>query len=193
MNPEIAEQLLYESEATLRLVDSLLDELRAAEPAFDAGTTGMHRLQLRPELSLEDFSDLPDRLATAAAQARALLEALARSRNVLERTSLEKLPRDREEYHEAPSAVEVRGGLERALLLVDRLDAERGAAPVQQLLRDEILDMLEGVRAQEVTEQQLSYAASVLRDTELQLSTLVQRLSPPRTEAIPFPGGWTNS
>ena len=50
MNPRIAEQLLYESEATLRLVDTLLDELQVREP----------RLRL---LQIDDLTGLlaPDR------------------------------------------------------------------------------------------------------------------------------------
>lgn len=193
MNPEIAEQLLYESEATLRLVDSLLDELQDAEPLLPEGSPGLHALQLEAALALEEISDLPDLLAAAAAQARAVLEALAQSRSVLERTALEKVPSGLDEERESPSAIEIRGGLERSLLLVDRIDAEGGASPVQQLLREEILDMIAGVRAQEITEQQLSYASSVLRDTESQLSVLLQRLSPRRSEVIPFPTTWAKS
>src|SRR5690606_26491869 len=137
------------------------------------------------------FSELPELLTAAASQARAVLEALAQSRGVLDRTSLAKLPSGRDEHLDTPSAIEVRGGLERALLLIDRLDAENGPSPVQQLLREEILDMLQGVRAQEITEQQLNYASSVLRDTELQLSTLVQRLAP-TSEARRLGKGWSS-
>jgi hypothetical protein len=193
MKQEIAEQLLFESEATLRLVDSLLDELREVEPNRQTGQLGMHALQLAEEHDPEELADLTDLLAAAADQARAVLTALARSRGVLEKTFLEKLPHGQEEHREAPSAVEVRGGLERALLLVDRLEAEDGSTPVQRLLREEILEMLDGVRAQEITEQQLSYASSVLRETESQLSALVQRLSPPRAEVIAFPAGRLHS
>lgn len=189
MKQEIAEQLLFESEATLRLVDSLLDELQELQPHLHDGHVGMHALQLDDEQVEPEEGDFPDRLSSAAGQARALLNALARSRSVLERTSLEKLPGGLDEARETPSAVEVRGGLERALLLVDRLEAESGGSAVQRLLRDEILEMIGGVRAQEITEQQLSYASSVLRETETQLSALVQRLVPPRADVIPFPLG----
>lgn len=192
MKPEIAEQLLYESEATLRLVDALLDELDHDEPILQDGHVGMHALQLDGD-PLRTDAPVPDALEQAATQARAVLGALARSRGVLERTSLEKLPAGCDEERESPSAIEVRGGLERALLLVDRLEVESGASGVQRLLRDEILEMIEGVRAQEITEQQLNYASSVLRETETQLSALVQRLTPRRPGIIPFPGGWAAS
>ena len=52
MNPEIAEQLLYESEATLRLVDSLLDELQDDDPQLHFGFPGMQTLQLEPSHAL---------------------------------------------------------------------------------------------------------------------------------------------
>ena len=193
MKPEVAEQLLYESEATLRLVDALLDELEDAEPYLHDGHVGMHALQVDGDAFGMQQAELPDLFSAAATQARALLTALARSRSVLERTSLENLQEGSDEVREIPSAVEIRGGLERALLLVDRLEAESGANGVQHLLREEILEMLQGVRAQEITEQQLSYASSVLRETESQLSALVQRLSPPRAEVIPFPAGRLHS
>ena len=176
MNPRIAEQLLYESEATLRLVDTLLDELQVREPRLrllqiEDGT------DFDPDPSLDDLSELPERLADAATQARSMLDALAQSRAVLERTSLHRFKDLSDETREAPTAIEVREGLERALLLVDRLDAESAGSGVRDLLRDEILEMLEGVRAQEITEQQLNFASSVLRDTEIQLCALVQSLS----------------
>ena len=186
MNPRIAEQLLYDSEATLRLVDTLLDELQVMEPKLHE----FHgELQLCTERSLEELSDLPDLLIAAAGQARAVLDGLAQSRDVLERTSQEKLGDSSAEHREAPSAFEIRGGLERALLLVDRLEHESNPGPVRDLLRDEILEMLHGVRSQEITEQQLTYASSVLRDTEARLSALVQCLSP-RQPVIRFPGAF---
>ena len=87
------------------------------------------------------------------------------------------------------TAFEIRGGLERALLLVDRLEHEPDPQPVRDLLRQEILEMIEAIRAQEITEQQLTYASSVLNQTESGLSALLESLSPSR-QVIPFPGGW---
>lgn len=174
MNPRIAEQLLYDSEATLRLVDTLLDELQVMEPKLHEFRPG---LQLLTDSSLEELSDLPELLLMAAEQARAVLDSLAQSRGVLERTSLEKHDGVADERRELPSAFEIRGGLERALLLVDRLDGEPNPRLVRDLLREEILEMLDGVRSQEITEQQLTYASSVLRETESRLSALVQCLS----------------
>ena len=176
MNPRIAEQLLYDSEATLRLVDTLLDELQVMEPKAHA----FHgELQLHTETSLEELSDLPDLLIAAAGQARAVLDGLAQSRDVLERTSREKLTGGTDEHREPPSAFEIRSGLERALLLVDRLEVEStNPGPVRDLLRSEILEMLEGVRSQEITEQQLSYASSVLLDMDGRLAQLAQMLDP---------------
>lgn len=187
MNPRIAEQLLYDSEATLRLVDTLLDELQVMEPKLHAFHGELH---LATETSLDELSDLPDLLLTAAGQARAVLDRLAQSRNVLERTSQGKLGGATDETGDAPSAFDIRGGLERALLLVDRLEDESNPEPVRDLLRDEILEMLHGVRSQEITEQQLTYASSVLRDTEARLAALLQCLCP-RQPVIPFPGAFS--
>jgi hypothetical protein len=189
MNPQIAEQLLYESEATLRLVDTLLDELQVMEPHLSHVGRVAHGLRLEEE-TIEEPSELPEQLESAANQARAVLDALAQSRDVLERISLDKRGGRSDELGEAPSAIEVREGLERVLLLVDRLDEEREPAAVRGLLRAEILEMLAGVRAQEITEQQLGFASSVLNDTQSRLSALVQCLSPRQGAVIQFPGSW---
>ena len=187
MNPEIAEQLLYESEATLRLVDSLLDELQDDDPQLHLGFPGMQTLQLEPDFASEDPDELPELLGAAAAQARALFESLSRSRRVLERTSLDRLAGSVGENGAARPPADLRGGLERALHLLDQMGSEGEAATVQQTLRSEVLQLLGSVPSQEVLEQQLSYAGSVLRDTELQLSSLLHRLTPARTRVIPFP------
>jgi hypothetical protein len=186
MNPRNAEQLLYDSEATLRLVDTLLDELQVMEPKLQQIQRGDDALHLEPEL---DEEELPELLEAAADQTRAVLKGLSQSRSVLERTSREKHRNGSDEDAEAPTAFEIRGGLERALLLVDRLEHEPDPQPVRDLLRQEILEMIEAIRAQEITEQQLTYASSVLNQTESGLAALLESLSPSRN-VIPFPGGW---
>lgn len=185
MNAELAEQLLYESEATLRLVDSLLGELQDMESHLPAGVAGMHALQLGASDDVDPDEDIPALLSSASSEALELLEALRRGRSVLERTSAEIRSRQ-DGPLEATAGRELRSGLERALLLVDRLESEQGASPVQSLLRDEILELLEGVRIQEITEQRLSYACSVLQETELRLAAIVQRLTPEPAKVVPF-------
>lgn len=193
MNPERAEQLLYESEATLRLVDSLLGELQDMESQLNESGLGKQALQLVPEAESDTEQEIPELLAEAAAEARALLETLTRSRLVFERTSQELHARNSEPRREVPTSVEIRGGLERALLLIDRLEGENDSPSLQKQLREEILDLLDGVVVQGITEQRLSYASSVLRDTETQLSNLVQRLSARPGLMLRFSGGWATS
>lgn len=187
MNPEIAEQLLYESEATLRLVDSLLDELQQDDPQLHLGFPGMQTLQLDFEAEPEDLSELTEIVSGAAGQARALLEALSRSRRVLERTSLEKLADSIGHDGQALPPPDARGALERALLGLESADSVRSTDAGPASLRDDLEEALRGCRAQEVMEQQLSYAFSILRDAELQIAALIHRLTPRRTSVIPLP------
>src|SRR5690606_16975278 len=148
-NAELPEQRLYESEATLRLVDSLLGELQDMESQLPAGVAGMHALQLGASDDLDPGEDFSALLSAASSEARELLEGLRRGRSVLERTSAE-IRSHQDGPVEPTTGRELRSGLERALLLVDRLESEQGASAVQSLLRDEILELLEGVRIQEI-------------------------------------------
>lgn len=123
MNPHIAEQLLYDSEATLRLVDTLLDELQVMEPE-DSVHDGGPALQLHAFRGDDDVSQLPHLLLTAATRARTALGRLAR-----DRASAADHLSDGNELDDGgtdlDATIEIREGLERALMLVDRLDARR--------------------------------------------------------------------
>ena len=168
-----AREVLYESEAALRLVDheliGLHDVRDAAEPEAHA----------TPMLAL---SELPDVLEQANAQILHVLSRLRESRATLQTTALEKLAR----AHGYPgndmpasndTAADVEDACDRATRLVDELDlidadvqldrAEAGGTEAN--LRDGLFLMMGALRYQDITCQQLSQASAVLAEMEHRL------------------------
>ena len=162
---------LYDFEATLRLVDNALDELQVLGGELGGGE--------RDALSLVDdgtdaaVSDLTPLRAFREVQEG--LNSLRHSRAVLERTAEEKhAPRE--------SATDALSGLDRALLLVDRFEAEQAGpedrARLFESIREEIRVAMTCLQVHDVTEQQLSYASSILLDMDGRLAQLANMLDP---------------
>ena len=170
---------LYDFEATLRLVDNALDELQVLGGEFGGGE--------RPGLSLvgdgtdAEVSDLTPLRAFREVQEG--LNSLRHSRAVLERTSEKRAPRE-SEAPDGPgvSATDALSGLDRALLLVDRFEAEQAGpedrARLFESIREEIRVAMACLQAHDVTEQQLSYASSILLDMDGRLAQLANMLDP---------------
>jgi hypothetical protein len=174
-----AREVLYESEAALRLVDheliGLHDVRDAAEPEARA----------TPMLAL---SELPDVLEQVNAQILHVLSRLRDARATLRTTALEQRARvhghpgnDLPATNDAAAAVE--DPCDRATRLVDELDlidaderrdrAEAGGTEAN--LRDGLLRMIGALQLQDTTSQQLLQASAVLADMEnrlLEVATL---------------------
>lgn len=207
MTTERAMELLYDSEASLRLVDNELDALRqftegvggpapasqqpaaAASPEALAATTPTSSLALVPGI-----------LQRANAEIVNVLEGLRECRSALETATTDKLQITHEKIREVTSATEtaatgILDGLDRAQTLIDDLDAEaeqcgsssEKARELRNLLRDEIFMMTGHLQFQDITTQQLSYAASVLVDMEGRLSEIARLFDPRRYGAPELP------
>jgi chemotaxis regulatin CheY-phosphate phosphatase CheZ len=168
MTSSRAHEVLYESEAALRLVDTQLSSLRDVRdtPAV-------------PTLSL---AELPSILEQANAQILNVLARLRESRAALQTTALEKLQTTHEKIREVTSATEdaainIMDACDRATQMVDELDAiDAEAAPnrekataIRSTLRDELFLMMGALQFQDITSQQLAHASSVLVDMEQRL------------------------
>jgi hypothetical protein len=204
MPPKPASEVLYDSEATLRLVDSALDGLRDAEPAEGGATAPAPtqapgrtqaldermRSALEPlvqgggELGLVGLSQL---LMRGYAEIVSVLNTLRESRNVLERTAVDRIQHTHAKLREVSDATElaatnVLDGLDRATNLVDELDrlaaGNEDAAEVRGRLRDELFGLIGHMQFQDITTQQLNYASSVLGETEQRLAQLAAVFDP---------------
>ena len=208
-------ELLYDTEAALRLVDSELDELRAGTavaelpfssdrpaPAQDASETmttavrvespiaaHLRALLDQPSGAPVGLASLPFILERANQEIQAVLANLRDSREALETATVEKLQTTSEKLKEVTSATEVAAtdildALDRAQNLVDDLDAADAAGDkdkgqnVRDLLREEIFGMMGALQFQDITTQQLAYAASVLTDMENRLLQIAKLFDP---------------
>jgi hypothetical protein len=193
MSTRAAEELYYDSEATLRLVDTALDELRVMEDQRTGADRGPFLAQERTEPAAG--SELPDLVLRAYGEIQSGLESLRRSREVLERTTMEKIHHMGDRIRAVNSATEVAAtdildGVDRALALVDQLDEmgdEPDRATVRGELRDELFDVMGCLQFQDITSQQLTYASSVLYEMESRLANLAQIFDPASFGLAPIP------
>jgi len=173
MTSNRAQEVLYESEAALRLVDR---ELTSRQDVRDDAEAPARVL---PILSL---SELPQILEQANAQILSVLSRLRESRAALQTTALEKLATTHEKIREVTSATEdaainIMDACDRAAQMVDELDAiDADATPdrekaggIRANLRDELFLMMGALQFQDITSQQLSHASAVLVEMENRL------------------------
>jgi hypothetical protein len=185
-------EVLYESEATLRLVDSAIQDMGDLEAAPEQGLEDRLRTALNrgsgAPIGLVGLSDL---LARGYSEILAVLDSLRQSRNLLERATVEKIQHTHDKLLEVSNATEVAAtdildGLERATNMVDDLDgvaAESGApdergAGIRAALRDELFALMGHMQFQDITSQQLSYASAVLSEMEARLDQIAKVFDP---------------
>ena len=193
MTTKPANDVLYDSEAALRLVDSALSELRGIAPGVleegepHEGADAAHRTAGEDDPGA--LAALPRMLLKAYSEIISVLECLKQSRGVLERATVERLQHTHEKLREVSSTTEsaatnMLDGLDRALGLIDRLDAEsapeasENAPALRGQLRDELFAMMSHLQFHDITTQQLNYTSSVLTDMERRLAQVAQVFDP---------------
>ncbi len=168
-NSQRAQEVLYESEAALRLVDQELLDLHS-----------VHREEHRAVTA--GLADLPHILERANAQILGVLSRLRESRAALQSSAVEKLQVTHEKIREVTSATEdaainIMDACDRATQLVDELDSidatpepdREKAGQVRGTLRDELFLMMGALQFQDITSQQLNHASAVLVEMEQRL------------------------
>ena len=201
MTSKPANDVLYDSEAALRLVDSALSELRSIAPGVTEAGEPHESEDAVPWSAVEDdpraLAALPRMLLRAYSEIISVLECLKRSRGMLERTTMERLQHTHQKLREVSSTTEsaatnMLDALDRAMGIIDRLDAESGpeasasAAELRGQLRDELFAMMNHLQFHDITTQQLNYTSSVLVDMERRLAA-VARVFDPRSVGLELP------
>lgn len=201
MSSRPADELLFDSEATLRLVDTALEELRSRGEA--PAPAGAFTFELSdPQIhQLAGIADLPQILLQAYAEITGVITSLRKSRNVLEQTTVGKIQHTNQKLREVTSATaiaatDIMDTVDRAMGLIDELDGEemvaqpeRGAE-IRGELRDELFGVMACLQFQDITTQQLNYASSVLVDMEQRLAELARIFEPRQfglQDAVPEP------
>ncbi|MHB1223825.1 MAG: hypothetical protein ACYC2G_07230 [Gemmatimonadaceae bacterium] len=190
-----AMELLYDSEASLRLVDHELDALREFTDGVQENIAPPAPGEPTPTSAL---ALVPGILQRANAEIVNVLQSLRQCRSALENATTDKLQITHEKIREVTCATEtaatgILDGLDRAQALIDELDAEADgngsekARDLRNRLRDEIFTMTGHLQFQDITTQQLTYAASVLVDMESRLSEIARLFDPRRYGAPELP------
>ena len=121
-----ASELLFDSEASLRLVDNAIGEFAPETGYVPDGVT---------EDGFTGLARLPEALNLAYAEIRAILDRLRVSRGILEQSAMDKLAQMHGKLHEVSSATELAAtdildGLDRSIAMVDERLGERVCAVV---------------------------------------------------------------
>ena len=180
MTSKRAEEVLYETEAALRLVDHELTGIRDAEEATP-----------EPIPMSGGLSELPAILERANAQILGVLARLRESRAAIESTALQKIAATHDKIREVTSATEdaainIMDACDRATQMVDELDTIDGeaapnrerAAELRGSLRDELFLMMGALQFQDITSQQLAHASAVLVEMEHRLVEVARLFDP---------------
>ena len=193
MTARHANELLYDSEAALRLVDSAIEDIRDLDlPRADTARDALRTAQLRDLLAASGplgLIRLSQILARGYAEIVSVLGSLRESRNVLERTSVTTLQQTHQKLREVTTATEtaatnILDGLDRSVALVNEMDVKAGegdaaaGASLRNTLRDELFSLMGCMQFQDITSQQLNYASSVLTEMETRLAELATILDP---------------
>jgi hypothetical protein len=203
MTARYANELLYDSEAALRLVDSAIEDIREAGPRASAGPSAesLHAghlrdlLQAAGPLGLLGISQI---LARGHGEIVSVLRSLRESRDVLARTSAGRVQDTHAKLREVTNATEsaasdILDGLDRAVALVDQMDAKASdgdaatGVDLRSKLREELFSLMGCMQFQDITTQQLSYASSVLTEIETRLAELASILGPAALGAAVVP------
>ena len=175
------EELLSDSEATLRQVQSVLADFATVSSSDDVGEERRHEdLQQVPGLT-----DLVEMLVATYGEIVSVIGSLRKSRGMLEQVAMERLKSTHQKLAEVSSATEIAAtgmldGLDRALVLVDQLEAADASAQpgegalLRGDLRDELHALINLLQFQDITAQQLGYAGAVLLDIEDRLVQLAR-------------------
>jgi hypothetical protein len=192
MSTKQPSELLYDSEATLRLVDTAIHDMG------DLGAEDPPSLEQRVRAAMTQgrgtsigLIGLSDLLARGYAEILGVLDSLRQSRHLLERAAVEKIQHTHDKLREVSNATEtaatdILNGLDHANALVDELEAyatqhgepDEQGSNVRGSLRDELFALMGHMQFQDITSQQLNYASAVLTEMETRLSNIARVFDP---------------
>lgn len=163
-----AQEVLYDTEAALRLVDS---ELGTLGPVAAAS----------PERSA--LASLPLILEQANREIVGILSTLRKNKSQLQSAAVERLQHTHSKLEEVNSTTEsaasgILDSLDRAQACLDQMDADEGApgtkgAELRDSMRNELFAITEALQFQDITSQQIRYAANVLVELEEKLISVL--------------------
>jgi hypothetical protein len=184
------QELLYDSEASLRLVDHAIEELNATGAELDPQAQGvLQNVMAQPG----GIAVLSETLLRAYAETAALVARFRESAGMLDNNGIDKLQQMRGRLHQVSSATEtaatdILDGLGRAVDLVDKLDTPVALTDAERhematSLRDELGGLSNHLQFQDIVSQQLVHIAALLGDMRARLAEVVSIFGPTSTDA----------
>lgn len=179
-----ADELLYDSEASLRLVDRAITELRASGTELD----GDSRAFLQHVMSQPGgFSELSKSLLRAYAETLGIVARIQGTTATPEHTEFDRLNQLNGNLRDVTSATEVAAtdildGLGRAIAVVERLDTDGGDADQRRelvaSLREELYDVVAHLQFQDIMAQRLNHVSSLLGQMRRRLLDMLTVFTP---------------
>ena len=185
------QELLYDSEASLRLVDNAIEELSDTD-----ATTESNAAELVQQMMAQPggFAALSHALLQAYTDTAVLVARLGEDAGVLDTSGMDKLQQMHGRLNEVSSVTEtattdILDGLSRAVVLVERLDAVSSLPDKQRhemaaSLREELSGLSNHLQFQDITSQQLLHVASLLADMRARLSRATAVLGSSPAEGV---------
>jgi chemotaxis regulatin CheY-phosphate phosphatase CheZ len=163
-----AREALYDSEAALRLLDSELGQLGSVQPATRSNSA---------------LGALPLILEQANREINGILQSLRRNKSQLQSAAVERLHHTHSKLEEVNSTTEtaasgILDSLDRAQAFLDTMDADdtdrtSKSAELRDAMRNELFAITEALQFQDITSQQIRYAANVLVELEEKLMSVL--------------------
>lgn len=190
-----AEELLYDSEASFRLVDHAIRELSASGAELDREATGfLAHVMAQPG----GFAELSRTLLRAYAETAGIVGRFRETAGMLDSSGIDKLQQMHGHLREVSSATEmathgILDGLTRAVSLVEQLDngspmSEADRQKMMASLREELGGVVNQLQFQDITGQQLKHIETQLADMNRRINQVVRIFAPPAvTFADPDP------
>jgi hypothetical protein len=189
-----AEELLYDSEASFRLVDHAIRELSASGAELDREATGfLAHVMAQPG----GFAELSRTLLRAYAETAGIVGRFRETAGMLDSNGIDKLHQMHGHLREVSSATEtathsILDGLSRAVTLLEQLDkqgvAEDERRRMMVQLREELGGAVNQLQFQDITAQQLKHIEGQLADMNRRINQVVKIFAPPAvTFAAPAP------
>lgn len=182
----VPNDVLSDSEAALRMMDAILEELQGGKDRDDAALDyAVGQVMQRFEAVTSGSPDLAALVMHVYLDVIETLRILRRTRSALERATVEQVQATQQKLREVSSTTELAAtdmldGLDRAIGMVDRLDAlaaerqdDEESKNVRAELREELYRLIVVLQFQDIAAQQLSHASNVLRNVEQRLERVV--------------------
>lgn len=187
-----AEELLYDSEASFRLVDHAIRELSASGAELDREASGfLAHVMTQPG----GFAELSRTLLRAYAETAGIVGRFRETAGMLDSTGLDKLQQMHGHLREVSSATEtatngILDGLGRAVSLLEQIDGDASLSEADRhrmmaSLREELSGVVNQMQFQDITAQQLKHIEGQLIDMNRRITQVVKIFAPPAVTFAP--------